>query len=176
MLPSSRLPLPGIAMLLAVAGCCTQPPVAPPDVPAALRPPADQSLHLVTRAAGVQIYVCTQRPDSAYEWTFKAPEASLSSLTGEPIGKHYAGPTWELTDGSKVTGEVKAKAAGPSPTAIPWLLLSAKTHEGAGTLSATQSIQRVATVGGIAPSEPCAAATVGQVARVPYTAMYYFYR
>ena len=174
---SSRLLLPAITLLAAVAGCSTTAPITPPDVPAVLRPPTDQSLQFVAQASGVQIYACTQRADStAYEWAFKAPEASLSSSSGEALGKHYAGPTWELTDGSKVVGEVKAKDAGPNPTAIPWLMLSAKTHEGSGTLSTTKSIQRVATVGGVAPADSCTAATVGQIARVPYTAKYYFYR
>jgi len=43
-------------------------------------------------------------------------------------------------------------------------------------LSKTTSVQRVKTVGGIAPAEPCGATNAKQVARVPYTATYYFYR
>jgi hypothetical protein len=34
----------------------------------------------------------------------------------------------------------------------------------------------VATVGGAAPSQACTGSNLGQVARVPYTATYYFYR
>jgi hypothetical protein len=149
---------------------------APPDVPAALRPPAGQAVHLEALATGVQVYECSQKPDSSYEWTFKAPEASLADRKGGPLGKHYAGPTWESSDGSSVVGEVKAKDPGPSPSAIPWLLLGAKKNNGAGTFAETKSIQRVATTGGIAPSAPCAAANLKAVARVPYTATYYFYR
>jgi hypothetical protein len=176
-----RLVLAGmfsVAAALSAAGCATNPKVAPPDVPANLRPPAGQVPFLEALATGVQIYECKARPDQAsvYEWTFRAPEAALADRSGRPLGKHYAGPTWESTDGSSVVGEVKARDPGPTPTAIPWLLLSAKASSGAGALAATASIQRVKTVGGLAPAEPCTAANAMQVARTPYTAIYYFYR
>ena len=109
------------------------------------------------------------------EWVFKAPEAELFDKASRKIGKHYAGPTWESTDGSAVVGEVKARDAGPDPSAIPWLLLAAKSNSGRGVLSQVKSIQRLQTVGGKAPSAPCTRDTVGQVARVPYKAVYYFY-
>jgi len=165
-----------LAALVILAARATAQSLAAPDVPAALRPPAGQSLYLEAVATGVQIYECSQKPDSSYEWTFKAPEASLADRSGHALGKHYAGPTWESNDGSTVVGEVKAKDPGPSPSAIPWLLLAAKASTGSGTLAATKSIQRLATAGGLAPAEPCAGANLNQVVRVPYTATYYFYR
>jgi len=89
---------------------------------------------LEARAVGVQIYECTQTSEdpARYEWTFKAPDAELFDSAGRKIGKHYAGPTWESNDGSKVVGEVKARYDGPDSNGIPWLLLSAKTTSGAG--------------------------------------------
>ena len=162
--------------LALLVGCATHPPTAPPDVPAALRAPKDQSLVLEALATGVQIYECSQRADSAYEWVFKAPEASLASRTGQILGRHYAGPTWQSNDGSTVIGELKARDPGPNSTAIPWLLLTAKTTTGSGTFMSVKSIQRVATVGGVAPAPACTANNLKQVARVPYTATYYFYR
>ena len=165
-----------IAALAVLAGCATTEPLAPPEVPAALRAPAGQSLYLEALADGVQIYECSQRPDSAYEWAFKSPEASLADRSGHPLGRHYAGPTWESRDGSTVVGEVKARDAGPRSSAIAWLLLSAKANNGSGTFAAAKSIQRVATVGGLAPAEACTGANLKQVARVPYTATYNFYR
>ena len=161
--------------LAVVAGCAGTRPLSPPEVPATLHPPAGQALYVEALATGVQIYECSRKGD-AYEWAFKAPEASLAERSGYALGKHYAGPTWESTDGSTVVGEVKARDPGPTPTAIPWLLLSAKSNTGSGEFSSAKSIQRVATAGGLAPSAPCTAATAGQVARVPYTATYYFYR
>jgi len=151
--------------------------VGPPEAPEPLRPPADQVLAFEARAAGVQIYECSAGQDQAarFEWVFKAPEAELFDKASHKVGKHYAGPTWESTDGSAVVGEVKARDAGPDPSAIPWLLLSAKSNSGSGVLSQIKSIQRLETVGGKAPSAPCTRDTAGQVARVPYKAAYYFY-
>ena len=165
-----------IAALAILAGCATTQSPAPPEVPAALRAPAGQSLYLEALADGVQIYECSQKPDSAYEWAFKAPEASLADRSGHPLGRHYAGPTWESSDGSTVAGEVKARDPGPRPSAIPWLLMAAKANTGSGKLASAKSIQRVATAGGLAPAEACTGANLKQVAKVPYTATYYFYR
>jgi hypothetical protein len=161
--------------ILAGSGCAT---IALPDTPATLRPPAGRVVYLEALASGVQIYECMSKPaePSTYEWTFRAPEAALVDRSGRSLGKHYAGPTWESVDGSTVVGEVKARDPGPNQSAIPWLLLGAKTTTGGGTFGQAKSIQRVQTVGGIAPSEPCSAANAKQVVRVPYTATYYFYR
>jgi hypothetical protein len=38
---------------------------------------------------------------------------------GKRIGGHYAGPTWEANDGSKVVGEVLQRADAPRPGAVP---------------------------------------------------------
>jgi Protein of unknown function (DUF3455) len=111
-----------------------------------------------------------------YEWVFKAPEATLTAKSGAPVGKHYAGPTWEAVDGSTVVGEVKARDPGPSAAAIPWLLLAAKSHSGTGIFANARFIQRVATVGGNAPAGGCAESSLKNEARIPYTASYLFYR
>ena len=172
------------ALLLAVGNSFaadsppSEPAIALPEVPATLRPPAGQVVYLEALATGVQIYQCVSKPDepSAYEWAFRAPEAALDDRLGRSLGRHYAGPTWEAPDGSTVVGETTARDAGPNPSAIPWLLLRAKTTTGAGTFSQAKSIQRLQTVGGVAPSEPCGATNAKQIARVPYAASYYFYR
>ena len=152
--------------------------VTPPDVPVALRAPAGQSAFLVALAKGVQIYECVAKaePPGSYEWKLTGPEAVLADASGKTIGKHFAGPTWEANDGSAVVGEVKARDPGPNASAIPWLLLAAKNTSGNGVLAATKSVQRVDTSGGVAPADPCGAAQLKQVARVAYTAKYYFYR
>jgi len=164
--------------ILAVSGCASGPIGTPPDVPAPLRPPADQSLFLVALASGVQIYECAAKADqpSTFEWVFRAPEAALTDRSGRSIGKHYAGPTWQSLDGSTVVGEVKARDPGPTQSAIPWLLLASKSTSGAGVFTSTKSIQRVQTTGGVAPSDSCTSANAKQVVRIPYTATYYFYR
>lgn len=168
----------GVAVLLIAGGCTVTPAIVPPEVPAALRPPSTEVPFLEARASGVQVYECAARAGQTpeYGWTFRAPEAVLADRSGRALGKHYAGPTWESVDGSSVVGDVKARDPGPAASAIPWLLLGAKSTAGSGLLSATTSIQRVQTSGGVAPSATCGAANAAQVVRVPYSATYYFYR
>lgn len=152
-----------------------------PEVAAPLRVLPSQVLTLETRAVGVQIYECgTDKNDNTkFTWNFKAPEADLFDTHGKQadplIGKHYAGPTWEGNDGSKVIGQVNASENSPDPTAIAWLLLSAKSNSGSGIFSKTSSVQRLNTSGGKAPAQGCDQAHRGELARVPYTAQYYFY-
>ncbi len=148
-----------------------------PAVPENLKTPVTEVVSLEVRANGVQIYECKASANDAtrFEWVFKAPEAELFDSTGARIGKHYAGPTWESNDGSKVVGETKARDDSPDPGAIPWLLLSAKSTSGNGVFSKTKSIQRLNTLGGKAPAEDCIAAMAGKEIRIPYKATYYFY-
>ncbi|MES2105067.1 MAG: DUF3455 domain-containing protein [Pseudomonadota bacterium] len=167
------------ALIVSLAGCAS-PPISlskPPAVPDSLKVPAGQVLSQAFRATGIQIYECRQNKDDAqkHEWVFKAPEATLLDNAGNKVGKHYEGPTWESNDGSKVVGEVKGKDNGPDPAAIPWLLLSAKSVTGKGIFSETQSIQRLYTTAGKAPTAECTAKLKGAEERVPYTATYYFY-
>lgn len=165
-------------LLIALASACAISKAATtPDVPEGLRVQAGEQLTLEAHATGVQIYECKASKDdpSRFEWVFKAPEADLFDSSGKKIGKHYAGPTWESNDGSKVVGEMKAKDPGPDPNAIPWLLLSAKSTAGKGVFGQTQLIQRLHTVGGKAPADGCTQAQSGTQTRVPYKATYDFY-
>ncbi len=110
------------ASLAAILAGCAAPNVGTnPLVPENLKVPAGQTLSLVSPATGVQIYECgaAKADPQRFEWVFKAPEADLFDLSGKKIGKHYAGPTWESNDGSKVVGEVRARDDGPTATAIP---------------------------------------------------------
>ena len=147
-----------------------------PPIPDTLKPPPTQVLVLETHATGVQIYECKVSKDNPahFEWVFVSPEASLVDNAGVNVGKHYAGPTWEAIDGSKVVGEVKARDDGPDAKAIPWLLLSAKSTSGSGMLNRTTFVQRVNTIGGKAPAD-CASTQAGAELRVPYEAKYNFY-
>jgi hypothetical protein len=155
----------------ALAACAAPGTITAPAVPANLQAPADERLALETAATGVQIYECR-----AGQWTFKAPEADLFDRKGNKIGTHYAGPTWESNDGSKVVAGVTARSDAPHAGAIPWLLLTAKSTEGYGVFGRTRTIQRLRTIGGSAPTQPCTQADAGKLARVNYTAIYYFYQ
>jgi len=151
-----------------LGGCASRRALEAPGAPPALKVPANEVITLQAFANGVQIYECRDQ-----HWTLRAPEAELADREGRALGRHYAGPTWEAGDGSKVVGEVKARENGRSADDIPWLLLSAKSNSGTGTFARTRSIQRMDTVGGKAPESAC---RDGEEARVPYKATYYFYR
>ena len=146
-------------------------------VPEKLKPGANESLAMIVPAKGVQLYECRARRDQVggFEWAFVAPEAELFDSRGRKIGQHYAGPHWESTDGSKILGTLKERADAPVAGAIPWLLLAAKSVGPEGSFSNVTSIQRVNTVGGVAPRSDCSQATAGTPARVDYTADYYFF-
>ncbi len=166
--------LMGVLLVVLVTACASpHRPTSAVDVPEKLKPGAGESLAMIVAARGVQIYECRARKDQAgaYEWAFVAPEADLFDGHGGRIGRHYAGPHWESTDGSKVLGTVKERADAPVADSIPWLLLAAKSVGPEGAFSS----QRVNTAGGAAPTTDCSQATAGTPARINYTADYYFF-
>jgi hypothetical protein len=135
-----------------------------------LQVPADAKVAFHVYAVGVQIYRW-----NGTSWVFVAPSAALSAdAEGKStVGIHYAGPTWESVSGGKVVGTT-LESCTPDSNAIPWLLLGAVSTEGPGVFQRVAFIQRVNTVGGNPPSAP--GSFVGDEARVPYTAEYFFYR
>ena len=144
------------------------------QVPQQLQPPANEHLLLQVHAKGDQVYTC--KADAAqFTWTLKAPDAQLFDENGKPFGKHFAGPSWEASDGSRVTGKAVANVPSPDANSIPWLLVNIVTHEGTGVLSGATTIQRLNTKGGKAPASGCDASHVGQEVRVPYSADYLFF-
>lgn len=143
-------------------------------IPATLSPPSNEQLLFQVHAKGDQIYSCKADGDN-FAWTLKGPEAQLSDKDGKPFGRHYAGPTWEANDGSKVTGKAAANAPAPDKDSIPWLLITVVSHSGEGVLSRVTSIQRLNTKGGKAPAGGCDTANAGTEKRVPYTADYAFF-
>ena len=88
------------------------------------------------------------------------------------MGRHFAGPSWQAPDGSTVVGEPVTVSPAPRPGAIPWLVLRARSHAGAGLFAGVASIVRLHTEGGIPSPDGCDAAHVGERRRVPYTADY----
>src|SRR5580692_11053950 len=100
------------------------------SIPSSIQVPAGSRLIAHSYAKGVQVYVCTQDPkdSSHYSWTFKEPRANLyaDSSYHQLVGQHYfdsgKNPTWEATDGSKVSGVKVQQANSPDGLAIPWLL------------------------------------------------------
>jgi hypothetical protein len=148
--------------------------LAESSVPKALLPPQGQVLILHLEGKGKQIYTC-QSAGGVYAWKLKAPDAKLFRQNGELAGRHFAGPAWEASDGSRITGKLVASVPSPDSNSIPWLLLSVTSHDGAGIMSKVQSVQRLETKGGIAPATGCSASNENHETPVPYEAAYYFY-
>ena len=173
---TSALRLPPFAAAALLAACATSGfKPTPPSVvvPGALGAPAGESLVRTLWADGVQIYECRKAADASFPaWVFVAPDAKLVDAGGVLVGHHYAGPTWEAGDGSKVVGVVKAKVDALKPTDIAWLLLATHSTGKPGLFANVTTIQRVATEGGAAPATGCGTATVGKQVSVPYKAQY----
>jgi hypothetical protein len=150
--------------------------LTPPSVPDVLRAGEGEVLTAKGLAQGTQNYECQAGDNGSYAWKLLGPEAQLTDETnGKTMAHHYAGPTWESPDGSKVVGEVKAKSDAPGGQAVPWLLLKAKSTSGTGVFGKVTSVQRVDTVGGVAPPTGCDAQHVGAKHSAGYKATYYFY-
>ena len=143
-------------------------------VPKELQPPANERLLLRVHGKGDQIHTCKGN-GGQFTWVLKAPEAELTDQNGKPFGKHFAGPSWEASDGSRVAGKAAANAPSPDADSIPWLLITVVSHSGEGVLARVTSIQRINTKGGKAPASGCDAAHAGQEARAPYSAEYVFF-
>ncbi len=144
------------------------------QAPKELRPPAGEEMLCQVHANGDQIYVC-KADGEHFAWTLNAPEAQLSDEAGKPFGKHFAGPSWEANDGSRVTGKAVANSPSPDGDSIPWLLVTVVNRSGEGKLARVTSIQRIHTKGGKAPAFGCDAAHTGAEQRAPYSADYVFF-
>ena len=174
---SNRLLLAGIVAAMAalslVAQVALAGPPSPTGVPDQITPGDGNKVFLVGQGVGVQIYTC-----NGVVWSSAVPRADLFDDHGKLIIKHFAGPSWQAKDGSKAVGTVVDKVI-PDESAIPWVLLSAKTTPGADgdRLVDTTFIQRLFTVGGLQPpAADCNAATAGTVVESPYTAEYVFWK
>lgn len=145
------------------------PSMAQPQMPAAIAAPAETVVATI-HAQGAQVYDCKADPDGKLAWEFREPIATLLA-DGQTVGRHYAGPSWELVDGSRVVGKVAGRAAGATPQDIPLLKLEVTTNQGAGRLAGVTTIQRLNTRGGVAEGV-CGKA--GTFLSVPYAADYVF--
>ena len=161
---------------LMLAGSLAQ--AARADVHNPLVPPVGNVPFLAAHATGTQNYACNATA-TGFAWTFTGPRANLYDLRGRVIITHFAGPTWQATDGSKVVGALSGSKV-VDPDSIAWLLLTgtpSPAPTGGGLLAKTTFIQRLLTHGGLAPAaDTCNARTAGQAAAVPYTAEYVFWR
>jgi len=163
-----------LAALFVSASSVLPSPTSAQQIPPQLQPPAGEQLLIQVHAKGDQVYICKEGA-TEFSWGLKAPDAQLFDKDGKPFGKHFAGPTWQANDGSRVTGKAVANVPSPDPNSIPWLLVNVVSHDGTGILSGATSIQRLNTKGGKAPATGCDTTHAGQETRSPYTADYLFY-
>jgi len=88
-----------------------------------------------------------------------------------PCRSHYAGPNWELADGSAVTGKAAGNAPGATAADIPWLKLDVTSHRGSGALTPVTTVQRINSHGGKLDG---ACDKAGEFRSAPYSADYVF--
>jgi uncharacterized protein DUF3455 len=128
--------------------------------------PSDKTVMLTIHAEGAQIYECKSDGGGKLVWQFREPIAALF-VEGKTIGRHYAGPNWELADGSAVTGKVAGRAPGATAKDIPLLKLEVTSQRGKGQLAGATTIQRINTKGGVAEG---ACEKSGTFLSAPYSA------
>jgi hypothetical protein len=141
------------------------------QVPDAIAAPGETQAAKL-HAEGAQVYECKADAAGKLAWAFREPIATLMA-DGKTVGRHYAGPNWEYSDGSAVVGKVTGNVPGTTAKDIPWLRLEAASHRGSGILSGVTTVQRINTVGGVL-SGACSSA--GAFQSEPYSADYVFLR
>src|SRR5262245_34234757 len=129
-----------------------------------------ETLVATMHAQGAQVYECKADASGKLSWQFREPIATLL-VDGKTVGRHYAGPNWELADGSAVVAKVAGRAPGATAKDIPLLKLEVVSQRGTGRLTGVTAIQRLNTRGGVAEG-PCE--STAAFLNVPYSADYVF--
>jgi hypothetical protein len=166
---NDRRHLPLFAFSLAVAAALAK--AAASQVPDAIAAPGE-TVVATLHAEGAQVYDCKADASGKLAWQFREPIATLLR-DGITVGRHYAGPNWEASDGSTVTGKAVANVPGTTPADFPWLKLDVVAHRGRGRLSGVTTVQRTNTHGGVM-NGLCDRA--GTYYSAPYSADYVFLR
>ena len=160
----------GLALFL-LLGSQTNLLAAETPLPEAIAAPGE-AVVLSVHAEGAQVYECKAAADGKSAWAFREPIATLLA-DGKTIGRHYAGPNWELSDGSAVVGKVTGNAPGAAPNDIAWLKLNVVSQRGSGVLTGVTTVQRINTKGGKLEG---ACDKAGSFSSAPYSADYVFLR
>jgi len=139
------------------------------EVPEAIAAPG-QPVAATVHAEGAQVYECKADASGNLAWQFREPIATLL-IDGKTVGRHHAGPNWEMADGSAVVAKVVSRAPGATGADIPLLKLEVTAQRGSGQLSGVTTVQRLNTKGGVAEG---ACDRAGAFLSVPYSADYTF--
>jgi hypothetical protein len=113
------------------------------EVPDAIAAPGEIPVTSV-HAVRAQVYECQYNSAGKLVWQFREPVATLL-IAGKTVGRHYAGPTWEMSDGSTVSAKALARAPGATANDIPLLKLEVTARHGSGKLGNVTTIQRLNT-------------------------------
>jgi len=157
--------------LLPLFGVIMNASAAETPVPDAIAAPGE-TIVLTLHAEGAQVYECKAGADGKLAWAFREPIATLLA-DGRTVGRHYAGPNWEHSDGSAVVGKAAASVPGTTANDIPWLRLEVISRRGSGILAGVMTVQRINTQGGKLDGT-CDKA--GSFRSAPYSADYIFLR
>jgi hypothetical protein len=158
------------AALLLLSGSLVR-AFAAETLPDAIAAPGE-TVVLSAQGEGAQVYECKAGADGKPAWAFREPIATLL-VDGKTVGRHYAGPNWEHSDGSAVTGKAAGSSPGATPNDIPWLKLDVISRRGSGILTDVTTVQRIDTEGGKLDG---ACDQPGTYRSVPYSAQYVFLR
>ena len=162
---------PLIGMALLIGSSLVSAIVAETSPPDAIAAPGE-TVVLTLHAEGAQVYECKAGADGKLSWAFREPIATLIA-DGKTVGRHYAGPNWEHSDGSAVVGKTIGNAPGATASDIPWLKLDVVSKRGSGVLSSVTTVQRINTMGGKLDG---ACETAGTYRSASYSADYVFLR
>ena len=102
--------------------------VARAEMPEAIAAPG-QTLVATLHAEGAQVYECKTDASGKLAWQFREPIATLL-IDGKTVGRHYAGPNWEMADGSAIVAKVAGRAPGATGEDIPLLKLEVTSQRG----------------------------------------------
>ena len=177
--------------------------IVPPPVPGLLEVEDGNVPFLVGHGVGTQNYVCVPSATSATGVAFSlfTPQATLFDDAGGQLITHFFSPNSDPTVGPPEAGTIRvtwedshdtsrvwafllqqsSDANFVRPGAVAWLLLKESGVDagptGGDRLTKTTFIQRLNTVGGLAPTTGCTKlADLGNKAFVPYSADYFFYK
>jgi hypothetical protein len=157
--------------LLLLSGSLVSAQAAETPLPDAIAAPGE-TIVLTVHAEGAQVYECKAAADGKLAWAFREPIATLMA-DGKTVGRHYAGPSWEHSDGSAVVGKVVGSAPGAAANDIAWLKLDVISHRGNGVLTPVTTVQRINIKGGKLEG---ACDKAGSTSSAPYSADYVFLR
>jgi hypothetical protein len=177
--------------------------ITPPPVPENLEVEDGNVVFLVGHGVGTQNYVCAPSATSVTGFAFSlfTPQATLFDDAGEQLITHFFSPnndplvkppeagtirvTWEDSrDTSRIWAFLLEQSTDEDfvrRDSVAWLKLKTSGVDvgptGGDRLTKTTFVQRLNTVGGLAPASGCSTfEDLGRRVFVPYFADYFFYK